>query len=140
MSGWSETTRVLLALSAMLFAGFCMTRVTKKLRRRTSGGYITAGILIGPSVLSWIPGDLILHMEFLSDTALAFIAFGVGQFFRREAVRSVGKKDFGDHPGRIHPGGGGRNRGSGSGISDAMGSGADFGGDWPRGNGRRPAR
>ncbi len=92
MSGWSETTRVLLALSAMLFAGFCMTRVTKKLRLPNVSGYITAGILIGPSVLNWIPGDLILHMEFLSDTALAFIAFGVGQFFRREAVRSVGKK------------------------------------------------
>ena len=51
-----------------------------------------AGILIGPYCLDLVPQRIIDGTDFLSDIALAFIAFGVGQFFRREAVRSVGKK------------------------------------------------
>lgn len=92
LSRLPETTAVLLALSVMLFASFGMTRLTKKLKLPNVSGYIVAGILIGPSVLNLIPANIVTHMSFVSDLALTFIAFGVGQFFKREALREVGGK------------------------------------------------
>ena len=46
--GMSDATRVLLVLSIILFAGFLVTRITKKLRLPDVSGYILAGICIGP--------------------------------------------------------------------------------------------
>ena len=51
-----------------------------------------AGILIGPCGLDLIPKDLIGHMGFVSDLALAFIAFGVGKFFKKEVIKKTGPK------------------------------------------------
>lgn len=35
---------------------------------------------------------IITHMGFVSDLALAFIAFGVGKFFKREVLLRTGKR------------------------------------------------
>lgn len=88
----SETTSILLTLSVMLFVSFGMTRVTKKLKLPNVSGYIIAGIFIGPSMLHLVPDELVAHMDFISDVALTFIAFGVGQFFKRETMRELGWK------------------------------------------------
>ena len=87
MSGFRPETAVLLSLAICLLAGFLLTRVTKRLHLPNVSGYIVAGILIGPSVLGWVPEVLVEEMSFVSDIALAFIAFGVGRFFRRETLR-----------------------------------------------------
>ena len=92
LSSLSETTCVLLSLSIMLFAGFAMTRVTKRLHLPNVSGYIIAGILIGPNVLNIIPKAMLPHMAFVSDIALMFIAFGVGRFFQRETLGAMGGK------------------------------------------------
>ena len=55
-------------------------------------GYIFAGIIIGPCVLNAIPPSAIKNMGFVSDLALAFIAFGVGRFFKKEVLRETGSK------------------------------------------------
>ena len=90
MSGFRPETAVLLSLAICLLAGFLLTRVTKRLHLPNVSGYIVAGILIGPSVLGWVPEVLVEEMSFVSDIALAFIAFGVGRFFRRETLRETG--------------------------------------------------
>ena len=92
MSQLSEGTEVLLVLSMILFAGFVMTRLTNTLNLPKVSGYILAGILIGPYGLNLIPVDIIGHMGFVSDMALAFIAFGVGKFFKKEVLLRTGKK------------------------------------------------
>ena len=51
-----------------------------------------AGILIGPCSLNFIPQHMIDSMGFVSDLALAFIAFGVGKFFKKEVLMRTGKK------------------------------------------------
>lgn len=91
LSQVSEGTRVLLILSIILFAGFIMTRLTNTLNLPKVSGYILAGILIGPCGLNFIPPDVIQHMGFVSDLALAFIAFGVGKFFKKEVILQTGK-------------------------------------------------
>lgn len=88
----SEGTEVLMVLSIILFAGFIMTRLTNTLNLPKVSGYILAGILIGPCCLNFIPVAIIGHMGFVSDLALAFIAFGVGKFFKKEGLLRTGKK------------------------------------------------
>ncbi len=83
---------VMLSVAIILLAGFLMTRVTKRLHLPNVSGYIMAGILIGPGVLGLVPQETVAGMDFVSDIALAFIAFGVGKFFKREVLREAGGK------------------------------------------------
>ncbi|MDO4271269.1 MAG: cation:proton antiporter [Eubacteriales bacterium] len=87
----SESVSVLIALSVMLFAGFLVTRITKRLHLPNVSGFILAGILIGPHLLHLVPDDMIDRMGFVSDIALAFIAFSVGKFFKKEVLRQTGR-------------------------------------------------
>ena len=79
----------------MLFSGFAMTRLTKLARLPNVTGYILAGILIGPYVLNLVPQRIIDGTDFLSDIALAFIAFqtlvvlGVREAPRRDDAEKV---------------------------------------------------
>ena len=82
----------IVSLALMMIAGFLMTRVTKRLRLPNVTGYIVAGILIGPHVLNTVPASFIAHTDFLSDIALAFIAFSTGEFFRLSALKKNGAK------------------------------------------------
>ena len=66
----------------MLFVGYLLTRITKLLKLPNVTAYILAGILLGPYCLNAIPERVISGMDFLSDIALAFIAFGTGEFFK----------------------------------------------------------
>ena len=88
----NASAQVILGLSIILFAGFVITRITKKLRLPNVTGYILSGVLIGPYVLDLIPGEIVEHMEFVTDVALAFIAFGVGRYFKLSTLRASGSK------------------------------------------------
>lgn len=89
-----STTTILLSLAVILFAGFLLTRLTKRVSLPNVTGYILAGILIGPSVLGLVPRALISGMGFFSDIALSFIAFGVGVYFKKEVLRETGAGIF----------------------------------------------
>lgn len=81
---------ILVALFVILLCGFFTTRITKRLGLPNVSAYIIAGILIGPHLLNIIPENLVNGMCFVSDIALAFIAFGVGRFFKKETVKKTG--------------------------------------------------
>ncbi len=87
---FNGTTAVLLSLSTILLAGFLLTRITQLARLPNVTGYIIAGVLIGPYVLNLIPHEMVENMGFISDIALAFIAFGVGRFFKKEVFKETG--------------------------------------------------
>lgn len=76
----------------MLICGFLMTRVTKLLRLPNVTAYILVGILLGPCCFKLIPEKLIGGMDFLSDIALAFIAFSTGEFFKLSVLKKNGAK------------------------------------------------
>ncbi len=82
----------IIAVSLMLFVGFLLTRITKKLKLPNVTAYILTGILIGPFCLDLVPKSVISGMDFLSDIALAFIAFSTGEFFRLSALKKNGIK------------------------------------------------
>lgn len=83
---------VILSIALMLFMGFAMTRITKRLRLPDVTAYILTGILIGPFCMNLIPQQVIDGMDFLSDIALAFIAFSTGEFFTLSTLKKNGMK------------------------------------------------
>ncbi len=91
-SSLSSVTTILISLSVILLAGFLVTRLTKLCKLPNVTGYIIAGILIGPGLLGAVPKDIRGGMGFVSDIALAFIAFGVGKFFKLEVLKKTGKR------------------------------------------------
>ena len=91
-SGLNHEVTILLALAIILCAGFLVTRLTKLLHLPNVSGYILAGILIGPHLLNIIPETVAEGMDFVADIALAFIAFGVGKFFKKDVLRTGGTK------------------------------------------------
>lgn len=87
-----STPKVLISLSIMLLTGFLMTRITKLFKLPNVSGYIIGGILIGPYCLKLVSEEMVGHMDFISDIALSFIAFGVGKFFKKEILKKAGAK------------------------------------------------
>ena len=88
----SPVALTIISIALMLFGGFLMTRVTKKLKLPNVTAYIITGILLGPYCFRLIPKTVVDGMEFISDIALAFIAFNTGEFFRLNELKKNGVK------------------------------------------------
>lgn len=88
----SPVALVIISIALMLFFGYLMTRVTKRLKLPNVTAYIITGILMGPFCLNLIPAGIISGTEFLPDIALAFIAFSTGEFFQFSALKKNGVK------------------------------------------------
>ena len=91
---------ILLALSIALVAGLLMSRVVKAVKLPAVTGYLVAGILIGPYCLGqlgveglgFISTENVKSFEILSDVALGFIAFAIGNEFRLSQIKQIGKQ------------------------------------------------
>lgn len=92
LSTTSQITQIIVSLSIVMAVGFLMTRLTKLIKLPNVTGYILAGILIGPYCLNIIPQGVISGLDFISDIALAFIAFSVGEYFKFENLKKNGLK------------------------------------------------
>ncbi len=93
MIGVDSTVAVeILSISIMMIAGFLMTRITKRLKLPNVTAYIVAGIIVGPFCFDLIPPSIVSGTTFLPDIALAFIAFGTGEFFRFETLKKNGSR------------------------------------------------
>ncbi len=90
--GSSGVAAVVISVALMLIVGFLFTRITKLLRLPNVTGYILAGIVLGPHCLGFVPKTVTGGMGFISDVALAFIAFSAGEYFRLSVLKKNGKK------------------------------------------------
>ena len=90
--GTSSVASVIISVALILFSGFLMTRITKLLRLPNVTAYIVAGILIGPYCLDLVLQRIIDGTDFLSDIALAFIAFSTGEFFKLSVLKKSGMR------------------------------------------------
>lgn len=92
----------LLTVSVALLAGLLMTRLFKKLKLPAVTAYLIAGVLIGPYCLGalGIDGlgfpshDSVASLALVSEVALGFIAFSIGNEFRLEELKKTGKQAF----------------------------------------------
>ena len=92
LSQTSTVPVVVICIAIMLLAGFLVSRLTKLLRLPNVTAYILVGILLGPFCLNVVPDYVISGMDFISDIALAFIAFSVGEYFRFSTLKKNGGK------------------------------------------------
>ncbi len=90
----------LLSVSIALLAGLMMTRAFKPLKLPSVTAYLIAGVLIGPYCLGalGIEGlgfpsmDAVHVLSLISEVALGFIAFSIGNEFRLEDLKKTGKQ------------------------------------------------
>ncbi len=93
---------ILLSVSVALLAGLLMTRAFKPLRLPAVTAYLIAGVLVGPYCIGalYLEGLGFTSMEevgklsLVSQVALGFIAFSIGNEFRLSDLKKIGKQAF----------------------------------------------
>lgn len=91
---------ILLAIGIAMFAGLFLTRLFVKFNLPDVTCYLIAGVLVGPLVLGrlGIPGlglhsfEFVEDMSLISDVALGFIAFSIGNEFRLSSLKRIGRQ------------------------------------------------
>ncbi|MCD8002358.1 MAG: cation:proton antiporter [Clostridia bacterium] len=94
------TTTYLLTIAVAVLAGLIVSRPAKKLQLPAVTAYLIAGILIGPYALGalgvdglgFTSSELIDSLDILSDCALGFIAFAIGNEFRLSQLKKTGRQ------------------------------------------------
>ena len=90
----------ILNLAVALLAGLLMTRIFSRWHVPDVTAYLVTGVLIGPFVLGrlGIPGlgfagyDQVEALSMISDVAMGFIAFSIGNEFRLSQLKKTGKQ------------------------------------------------
>lgn len=82
---------ILFSLAAAMIAGLLMTRLTRIVRLPNVTAYLIAGVLIGPCVLNLMDGTAVSQMGLITNTALGFIAFSIGDQFRISDLKAIGR-------------------------------------------------
>lgn len=88
---------ILIQLFAALFGGLLMTRVAKKLQLPAVTAYLVAGVLLGPFCLGAMglgfhTMEEVESLDLISQMALGFIAFTIGNEFRMEQLKHMGRQ------------------------------------------------
>ena len=95
-----KVMNTLLSVSVALLAGLLMTRLFKPFKLPAVTAYLIAGVLIGPYCMGalGIEGlgfnsmESMEHLAAVSQVALGFIAFSIGNEFRLEDLKHTGKQ------------------------------------------------
>ncbi|MDO4633976.1 MAG: cation:proton antiporter [Eubacteriales bacterium] len=90
----------LYAVSICLLAGLLMSRLIKKLKLPAVTAYLIGGILIGPYCLGrlgieglgFISHEDVTQYKLISEVALGFIAFSIGNEFRLSQLKKTGRQ------------------------------------------------
>ena len=90
----------LLAIGLAMFAGLFLSRLASKFNLPDVTSYLVAGVLIGPLCLGalGIPNlglpsfDFVEKLGLISDVSLGFIAFSIGNEFRLEELKHIGRQ------------------------------------------------
>ena len=91
---------ILLVLSIALFSGLMLSRLAKLVQLPAVTAYLVAGVIIGPFCLGafgveglgFTSMEEIEHLSIISDVALGFIAFSIGNEFRLSELKHIGKQ------------------------------------------------
>lgn len=92
----------LLTVSVALLAGLLMTRAFKPFKLPDVTAYLIAGVLIGPfclgalniSFLGFTSQRQVSRLSLVSDVALGFIALSIGNEFRLNELKKIGRQAF----------------------------------------------
>ena len=92
---------MLLKVALVLAVGFVGALIARKLKLPNVSGYLVLGLLLGPSlglIFKDFKGVITVAdntaLEFISELALAFIAFSIGSEFALKNIKKLGKEIF----------------------------------------------
>ena len=91
---------ILICLSSALIGGLLMSRIAKLLRLPAVTAYLIAGLLLGPFCIGALrfggigfpTMEAVESLNILSQTALGFIAFTIGNEFRVSQLKTMGRQ------------------------------------------------
>ena len=86
----SISLNTFLNLGIMIFMGLIIGRLMKFIKLPNVTGYLLAGLLLGPSALGLLSENFITEISIISDCALGFIAFSIGNEFKISYFKRVG--------------------------------------------------
>ena len=81
-------------LSIIILVGLLGGRVAQKLALPSVSGYIVAGLILGPSFIDLVSRQDLSSLSFITDIALAAIAFSIGNEFLISDMKKVGTRIF----------------------------------------------
>ena len=92
--------QVLISLSFSLVGGLLMSRLAKKLNLPAVTAYLVAGLLLGPYCIGALnlldigfnTPEEVANLDIISQVALGFIAFTIGNEFRLEQLKHMGRQ------------------------------------------------
>ncbi len=92
--------QTLLCLALAIFAGLMLSRLAKLVKLPAVTAYLVAGIIIGPFLLGslkieglgFTSQENLEKFSIISDVALGFIAFSIGNEFRLAQLKTIGKQ------------------------------------------------
>ena len=92
--------QILIQLSLSLVGGLLLSRLAKKLNLPAVTAYLVTGLLLGPYCigalnlfqLGFNSAEEVASLDIVSQVALGFIAFTIGNEFRLEQLKSMGKQ------------------------------------------------
>lgn len=91
---------VLIELAVAMFGGLLMSRLAKKLKLPAVTAYLVAGVVLGPFCVGLlnVPGlgfhtlEDVKALDLISQVALGFIAFTIGNEFRLDQLKHMGRQ------------------------------------------------
>jgi len=91
---------ILIQLSVCLVGGLLMSRLAKKLNLPAVTAYLVAGLLLGPYLLGALDvtgigfrsPEAVERLDIISQVALGFIAFTIGNEFRLAQLKTMGRQ------------------------------------------------
>ena len=94
-----SNSTILISLSVALLAGLMLSRLAKAISLPAVTAYLVAGVLVGPFLLGALGIDglgfsheQVESLSIISDVALGFIAFSMGNEFRISQLKKIGKQ------------------------------------------------
>ena len=90
----------LICLAVAVLGGLMMSRLTRLLNLPAVTAYLVAGLLLGPYCIGalMLPGigfnslEQVEGLKVITQTALGFIAFTIGNEFRLQQLKSMGSR------------------------------------------------
>ena len=91
---------ILFSLSIAIFSGLMLSRLAKLVQLPAVTAYLVAGIIVGPFCLGafgveglgFTSKENLHSLTIISDVALGFIAFAIGNEFRLSQLKAIGKQ------------------------------------------------
>ena len=78
-------------LAIGMLGGLLVTRLTRLVKLPNVTAYLIAGVLIGPCVFKLVPSEALTSFSVITEAALGFIAFSIGDQFKLDSLKAIGK-------------------------------------------------